>query len=399
MDMMPLTGCWYRGWHYNDVIVGAMVSQITNLTIIHSTAYSGAGQRKPQKLRLTGLCEGSSPVTGESPAQRASRHGKCFTPFGDVIMWTAQHLHYSDVKYKRHCVWHLSHSTQCLYEGLWRLTTKEASKLAFPISCEGTPIISEWQKVITAVSTSMLSRHHDNIHTWQYFDKMIKAWCFIVLFQRIHLLDQYCMALGYPDIASINSLAPGNLGAIFKSARFNLVLFYKALMWMPQDFINNQLFSRWWLGSVWRQALTQTKVGQVLWPGVTGPWGVNVGCVYKRDLHERTAVWASVMLGFHCWVHAYQRWVYESPSIDADGGMLSCRPHRGCRPGTLSLIKVTAAHSKPGHPYISSTGVRSLKRASGRHDHAPGNGITQQPPSDTSLIAWKSTPNTLLRDL
>ena len=142
MDMMQLIGCWYRGWHYNDVIVGAMVSQITNLTIVHSTAYSGAGQRKPQKLRLTGLCEGSSPVTGESPAQRASKHGKCFSPFGDVIMWAAQHLHYSDVIYKRHCVWHLSHSTQCLYEGLWRLTTKEASRLAFPISCEGTPIVS-----------------------------------------------------------------------------------------------------------------------------------------------------------------------------------------------------------------------------------------------------------------
>ena len=67
MDMMQLIGCWYRGWHYNDVIMGAMVSQITNLTIVHSTADSGAGQRKPQKLRLTGLCEGSSPVTGESP--------------------------------------------------------------------------------------------------------------------------------------------------------------------------------------------------------------------------------------------------------------------------------------------------------------------------------------------
>ena len=68
----------------------------------------------------------------------------------------------------------------------------------------------------------------------------------------------------------------------FKNASFNLVLFYKALRWMPQDFINNQLFSRLWLGSVWRQALTQTKVGQVLWPGVPGPWWVNVGCVYKR---------------------------------------------------------------------------------------------------------------------
>ena len=78
MDMMQLIGYWCRGWHYNDVIVGAMVSQITNLTIVHSTTYSGANQRKPQKLRLTGPCKGSSPVTGESPAQRASKHGKCF---------------------------------------------------------------------------------------------------------------------------------------------------------------------------------------------------------------------------------------------------------------------------------------------------------------------------------
>ena len=69
MDMMQLIGCWYRGWHYNDVIMGAMVSQITNLTIVHSTADSGAGQRKPQKLRLTGLCEGSSLYFWEGSSQ------------------------------------------------------------------------------------------------------------------------------------------------------------------------------------------------------------------------------------------------------------------------------------------------------------------------------------------
>ena len=34
--------------HYNDVIMGAMASQITSLTIVYSTVYSGWDQRKHQ---------------------------------------------------------------------------------------------------------------------------------------------------------------------------------------------------------------------------------------------------------------------------------------------------------------------------------------------------------------
>ena len=41
--------------------MGAMASQITNLTIVYSS-----------KLRVTGLCAGNSPVTGEFPALMAS---------------------------------------------------------------------------------------------------------------------------------------------------------------------------------------------------------------------------------------------------------------------------------------------------------------------------------------
>ena len=58
--------------HYSDVIVGTMASQITSPTIVYSIVYSGTNQRKTSKLRVTGLCEGNSPVTGEFPAQRAS---------------------------------------------------------------------------------------------------------------------------------------------------------------------------------------------------------------------------------------------------------------------------------------------------------------------------------------
>ena len=35
-------------YHYNDVIMRAMASQITSLTIVYSTVYSGADQRKHQ---------------------------------------------------------------------------------------------------------------------------------------------------------------------------------------------------------------------------------------------------------------------------------------------------------------------------------------------------------------
>ena len=34
--------------HYNDVIMGAIASQITSLTIVYSTIYSGSDQRKHQ---------------------------------------------------------------------------------------------------------------------------------------------------------------------------------------------------------------------------------------------------------------------------------------------------------------------------------------------------------------
>ena len=37
---------WYK--HYCDVIMGAVASQITSLTIVYSTVYSDADQRKHQ---------------------------------------------------------------------------------------------------------------------------------------------------------------------------------------------------------------------------------------------------------------------------------------------------------------------------------------------------------------
>ena len=49
-----------------------IASQITSLTIVYSTVYSGEDRRKYEMFRFTGLCAGNLPVTGEFPAQMAS---------------------------------------------------------------------------------------------------------------------------------------------------------------------------------------------------------------------------------------------------------------------------------------------------------------------------------------
>ena len=66
--------------HYNYVIMGAMTSQITILTIVYSTVLFRRRSKKTSNLRVTGLCAGNSPVTGEFPAQMASNQlsAKCF---------------------------------------------------------------------------------------------------------------------------------------------------------------------------------------------------------------------------------------------------------------------------------------------------------------------------------
>ena len=69
-------------YHYSDVIISAMASQITGVFMVCSTVCS----EKASKLNVTGLCEGNSPVTGEFPSQRASNAQNVL--FDDVIMFS-----------------------------------------------------------------------------------------------------------------------------------------------------------------------------------------------------------------------------------------------------------------------------------------------------------------------
>ena len=59
--------------YYSDVIMSAISSQITGVSIVCSNVYSGRRRsKKISKLRVTGLCEGNPSVTGRFPSQKAS---------------------------------------------------------------------------------------------------------------------------------------------------------------------------------------------------------------------------------------------------------------------------------------------------------------------------------------
>ena len=58
--------------HYSGVIMSTMAYQVTSLTSVYSTVYSRRRSKKTLKLRVAGLCEVNSAVTGEFSAQRAS---------------------------------------------------------------------------------------------------------------------------------------------------------------------------------------------------------------------------------------------------------------------------------------------------------------------------------------
>ena len=93
------TGSKYANIHYNDVIMGGMVSQITNLTIVYSTVYSGPDQRKHQSSASLAFVRGIHRWQTNSP-HKGPVTRKMF-PFDYIIMFMAEKqpttVHYTDV--------------------------------------------------------------------------------------------------------------------------------------------------------------------------------------------------------------------------------------------------------------------------------------------------------------
>ena len=57
---------------YSGVMMSAMASQMTSVSIVCTTVCSGGDEKKTLKLHVTGLCESKSLVASEFPTQRAS---------------------------------------------------------------------------------------------------------------------------------------------------------------------------------------------------------------------------------------------------------------------------------------------------------------------------------------
>ena len=70
--------------HYSDVMMGGMASQVTSLTIVYSTVYSGTDQRKHQSSASLAFAQGIHRWPVNSPHKWPVTR-KMF-PFDDVIM-------------------------------------------------------------------------------------------------------------------------------------------------------------------------------------------------------------------------------------------------------------------------------------------------------------------------
>ena len=76
----------FTSYHYNEVIMSTMASQITSLTIVYSPVYSGGDQRKHQSSAALAFVWGIHRWPVNSP-HKGPVTRKMF-PFDDVIMLT-----------------------------------------------------------------------------------------------------------------------------------------------------------------------------------------------------------------------------------------------------------------------------------------------------------------------
>ena len=112
--------------HYGDVIMNTMASQITSLTIVYSTIYSGAVQRKHQSSASQAFVRWIHRGPVNSPHKWPVTR-KMF-PFDDVIMiCLATPVQYQSTAYIRRCV------AQCLIDDNIGLGNVSVTKTQGPI--------------------------------------------------------------------------------------------------------------------------------------------------------------------------------------------------------------------------------------------------------------------------
>ena len=112
--------------HYNDVIMSTIASQITSLTIVYSTVYSGADQRKHQSSASLAFVRGihRGPVNS---LHKGPVTPKMF-PFDDVIM-CSPHLEVN-IKPKNYVMYQEIYNCICQNTKKWRNTIHHVTPTA-----------------------------------------------------------------------------------------------------------------------------------------------------------------------------------------------------------------------------------------------------------------------------
>ena len=104
---MGQIACVQLAWHYGDVIMGAIASQITSPTIVYSAVYSDADQMKHQRSASLAFVRGIHRRPVNSP-HKLPVTWKIF-PFDDVIM-----IYKSLASHSLRILCHLWHDRQIL---------------------------------------------------------------------------------------------------------------------------------------------------------------------------------------------------------------------------------------------------------------------------------------------
>ena len=81
-----LVGTYFVMFHYDDVRMGAIASQITSLTIVYSTVYSDADQRKHQSSASLAFVWGIHRDRW-IPRTKGQLRGKCFHLMTSSCIW------------------------------------------------------------------------------------------------------------------------------------------------------------------------------------------------------------------------------------------------------------------------------------------------------------------------
>ena len=97
-------------WHYIDIIMGAVASQITSVSILCSTVVSGADQRNHQSSASLAFVRGIHRWPVNSPHKRSVTR-KMF-PFYDVIM-NSHIIHIIDIYLMISCLYVFA--TSCMH--------------------------------------------------------------------------------------------------------------------------------------------------------------------------------------------------------------------------------------------------------------------------------------------